>query len=757
MTRMPPALAQPTERIVLRRRLALLACGSLVWSACMAWRLVDLQVYRASEMRGQARKQQEQVITLDARRGLLYDRTGRELAMSIGVDSVYAVPAEIEDPARTAAQLAPVLGIEQASIPSLTAKLTGDKLFVWVKRKIDPQVRAAVAALGLKGVAFARENKRFYPHGERAAQVLGWVGMDNKGMDGLELSLDSKVRGQNGQVFALRDARGKRFLKITRREPVPGENIVLTIDETIQFIAERELRQAMKDTGAASGSVIVMDPRNGDILALANDPTYNPNRPGDSDAGSRTNRSIVDAYEPGSTFKIVTFAAALEKQLVRPGDMFDCQMGSIRIGRATIRDHKPFGVLSVTEILEKSSNIGAIKIGLRLKEADLNDYIHRFGFGAKTGIELPGEARGLVREPKDWSGVSQATLSFGQEISVTPLQLATAISAVANNGVLQPPRILLRELDANGSVVSTTAPRPSRRILEESTVRDLKRMMMAVVDEGTARAARMPGYSIAGKTGTAQKIGADGTYAANRYVASFAGFVPASRPALTILVVLDEPRGSLYHGGDIAAPVFRRIALPSLRYLGVPAEPDRFVEEGDEPTLVAAAHARRWTEPIPIDENDLKVERQKESQRRRAAEPGGDVVEPMQEPVAPARKALPPPGSVMAGDQVLLADLQGQSLRRAVSYLSRIGLSARLTPSEDDAPGGDGFIVAQDPPSGSTLARGAEVSLRLGRYLPVPPQDEAAARDESGPATKLAPAATVASRAGLAAARRAMH
>jgi len=748
---MPPPLIQPTDRSLLRRRLYLLVCVTLAWSACMGYRLFDLQILRVSEMRGQARRQQEQVITLDARRGQLFDRRGREMAVSIEVDSVYAVPAEIEDPVSSAAALAPALGLERDAVSGLAAKLTGDKLFVWVKRKIDPRQRDQVSALGIKGIAFAREHKRFYPHGERAAHVLGWVGMDNKGMDGLELALDAKVKGHNGQVFALRDARGKRFLKITRREPVPGDNVTLAIDETIQYIAERELKQAIEETGAATGSVLVMEPATGDILALANHPSYNPNLPGASDAESRKNRSIVDAYEPGSTFKVVTMAAALEKNLLRPTDLFDCQNGSIRIGRAVIRDHKPFGLLSATEVLEHSSNIGAIKIGLKLKENDFYDYMKRFGFGARTGIELPGEARGLVREPKEWSGVSQATLSFGQEIAVTPLQLVTAISAVANDGMLQPPRLVLTD----------ATPRPAHRIVAESTVRDLRQMMLAVVDEGTAKAARMPGYSVAGKTGTAQKIGPEGTYAAGRFVASFVGFVPASRPALTILVVLDEPRGTLYHGGDIAAPVFRRIALPALRYLGVPPEPGRFVEEGDEPTLLAANHARRWTEPIPLDEKEARAERTREEQRqekerikqarlRRARGARGEETDDdTLDAVIPARKPLPSPGSVTAGDEVQLPDLQGQSLRAAVSYLGRLGLTARLQgpragrtgqPAPEETPDGDAVVVEQTPAAGAQVSRGSEVLLGLGRTLPPAPPEPAVAAEDMPEAAADTPA-----------------
>jgi cell division protein FtsI (penicillin-binding protein 3) len=721
----------PTDRAPLRRRITVLAAACLAWAGCMGYRLIDLQFCRAGEMRGLARKQQEQIITLDARRGLLYDRRGRELAMSIEVDSVYANPAEIEDPARTAAALAPALGMDRAAIPPLTAKLSGEKLFVWVRRKVDPEVRAAVEALQLEGIGFAREHKRFYPHGRLAAHVLGWVGMDNKGMDGLELALDGKVRGHDGQVFALRDARRKSFLKVTKREPVPGNSVVLTIDETIQHIAERELSQAIEDTGALSGSAVVMDPASGDILALANEPTFNPNRASDTPDENRKNRAIVDAYEPGSTFKVITMAVALEKGLVRPGEMFDCQNGAIRVAGATIHDHKPFGLLSATEILEKSSNVGVIKIGLRLGESDFYDYIRRFGLGSKTGIELPGEARGLVREPKDWSGVSQATISFGQEISVTPLQLVTAIATVANGGVLQPPRIVLKELSPSGGTIAETAPRPAKRILEQSTVETLRRMMITVVDTGTAKAARVPGYAIAGKTGTAQKIGPDGRYSANHYVASFVGFVPAGKPRLTILVVLDEPRGSMYHGGDIAAPVFKRIAVPALRHLGVPPDQDRLIEEGDDPMLLASAHARRWTKPMPVDEEgrrreQLEEERARRERERRRAARGERDASLEEEPIVPVMRPLPSAATFVAGDEVLLPDLQGHSLRRAVSYLGRMGLRARLMRSSDDPGEDDGVVVAQEPEAGSTLRRGAEVALRPGRFLTQPAAGDAA-------------------------------
>ncbi|MGH9867286.1 MAG: penicillin-binding transpeptidase domain-containing protein [Candidatus Polarisedimenticolia bacterium] len=728
------------DRTLVRRRMRLLAAGLAAWGVLIGVRLADLQVVRASELRRVAAGQQEEAVRLDARRGVLYDRAGRELAVSVEVDSIAVDPAHIEDPVRAVAALAPALGLSRASereelIGRLTESRSRGRRYLRLRRKVDPDVSAAVRRLAIKGVQFEPEHKRFYPNGTLAAHVLGWAGADNDGVEGMELALDGRIRGREGRLYMMGDARGQTFLKAVRREPVPGHSVVLSIDETIQHIAERELAAAMESTGSASGSVVVMEPSTGDVLAIANHPTFNPNHPGDSEGDSRRNRAVIDAYEPGSTFKIITMAAAMEKGLLRPGDWFDCQNGSIRVSGVTLRDHKSFGTLTTTEVLQESSNVGAIKIGLRVPDADFFDTIRRFGFGAKTGIELPAEGRGLVRRVQDWSGISKATMSFGQELSVTPLQLATAVSAVANGGELRPPRLMLRELDAEGELLSKTALRPSRRVIEEKTAAALKQMMIAVVDKGTAKAARMPGYSVAGKTGTAQKIGPDGTYRGNNFIASFVGFVPSSRPALTILVMLDEPRGALYHGGDIAAPVFRRIALPALRYLGVPTEPGRGWVEDDEPTLVAHAHAKRWEHPVPLDEKERTAERERErraherelARERRLVRAGGrqetSGVDP--EDLIPVARPLPASARGASGE-VMVPDLRGHALRRAIVHLSGMGLLARVEADADGLPAGDGVVVEQDPPAGAIVRGGDEVRLRPGWRLPVPDPDVAA-------------------------------
>lgn len=720
---------KPIDRAPLKRRIIILALLSMGWAVCVALRLVDLQVSDAGSLQDRARRQQEQVIKLAARRGMFYDRGGRVLAMSIEVDSAYAVPAEIENPLRTATALAPLLEPEPLRRAErrgrIQEKLQSDRAFVWVERKVGPEVRTRIESLGLKGIHFLREHQRFYPHGELASHVLGFVDIDNNGKEGLEGALDDRIHGEDGQLFALVDARRKQFLKATRGEMKPGDGIVVTIDATVQHIAERELRRALADTGSRSGSVIVMEPGTGDILAMANEPTFNPNRAGSHPAESRRNRAVADAYEPGSTFKVITMAAALERGLVDPHEIIDCGNGSVRVSGALIRDHKRFDRLSASEVLEESSNVGAIRIGQRLGRDELFETIRRFGIGERTGVDLPGESRGLLREPSEWSGVSQASISFGQEVSVTPLQMLTAIAAVGNGGVLQPPRLVLRQLDPDGAVLAEHPSAAPRTILAPSTVARLTRMMRGVVENGTAKAAKMEGYSVAGKTGTAEKIGPSGTYADDKHIASFAGFTPASRPAIAILVVLDEPRGSLFHGGDVAAPVFRRIALPVLRYLGV--APDAMESEGGQT-------ARGVTSPRDRVAFASSGDGRKKARGVRDARDGRDEDQDDEEAVfEPA--PLPALEAVVSGDSVLLPDMAGHTLRRAVAYLGRIGLSARVM-SAAGADAAAAVIGTQVPQAGTLVSRGSEVVLTPG--IPAPRPDDTAIEQETGAAVARA-------------------
>ena len=716
---------KPIDRAPLKRRIITLALLSMGWAACVALRLIDLQVAGADSMQDRARRQQEQVIKLAARRGMFYDRTGRVLAMSIEVDSAYAVPAEIENPARTAAALAPLLEPEPHKRAErrgrIKEKLQSDKAFVWLERKVGPEVRARIESQGLKGIHFLREHQRFYPHGELGSHVLGFVDIDNNGKEGLEGALDDRIHGEDGQLFALVDARRKQFLKATRGEMKPGDGIVVTIDATVQHIAERELRRALEDTGSRSGSVIVMVPGTGDILAMANEPTFNPNRAGSHPPESRRNRAVADAYEPGSTFKVITMAAALERGLVDPYEIIDCGNGSVRVSGALIRDHKRFDRLSASEVLEESSNVGAIRIGQRLARDEFFKTIKLFGIGERTGVDLPGESRGLLRDPSEWSGVSQASISFGQEVSVTALQMLTAIAAVGNGGVMQSPRLVLRELDPDGALLLEHPPAAPRTILAPSTVARLTRMMRGVVENGTAKAAKLQGYSVAGKTGTAEKIGPSGTYADDKHIASFVGFTPASRPAIAILVLLDEPRGYLFHGGDVAAPVFRRIALPVLRYLGV--APDAMESEGEQ---TAAGPTMRDRIAFASSGNGKKKAHDENADKHEEEE---------QAPFEPV--PLPAPAAVVSGDSVLLPDMAGHTLRRAVAYLGRIGLSARVMLAAD-ADAAAAVIGSQVPMPGTMVARGSEVVLTPGIPEPRPDENAIETEEETGAAVARA-------------------
>jgi len=550
------------------------------WVAVVAARLVHLQTAQFEDLTRQARRQQERTVEVSPQRAVIYDRNLNPLAIGVEVESVFAVPGEVADPARTARVLAPLLRMDAGEVRT-RLEGTGARYFSWVKRKVTAREAERVRALGIRGVYFQKENKRFYPKRELAAHVLGYVGVDDQGLAGIELSHEKTIRGRAGQLLIERDAR-QRWFRRTGRASEPGQSVVLTLDETIQYIAERELGTAMTQSRALAGTVIVMDPYSGEVLAMANAPTYNPNRHSDVRRAVLRNRAIADSYEPGSTFKIITLAAALEEGLTNPSEMIDCQMGSIVLAGHTIRDHKPFGMLSVSQILQYSSDVGAIKLAMRVGSQQFYRYWRSFGFGTPTGIELPGEAAGLTKPPERWSKISIGAMAMGQEVGVTPLQLAVATSVVANGGWWVPPHILrdrVAELPP-GEV----DPALARRVLSPKTVDQMQRMMREVVTMGTGKLGQPEAYTAAGKTGTAQKIDpANGHYSPTDHVASFVGYAPAESPLFTILVALDSPRGR-YHGGDAAAPVFQRIAAQVLAYRNVPA-----MLPGQAPVVKAAA------------------------------------------------------------------------------------------------------------------------------------------------------------------------
>jgi cell division protein FtsI (penicillin-binding protein 3) len=579
--------AQPkSPEVKANHRLFYLAAFLGLWLIAICARLVWLQLVDYGDLTQKANRQQQRSIEVSPVRGNIFDRNGNELAMTVSVDSIFAVPSEVPDIHSASRVLARVLDADESEIED---RMRASHAFAWVARKVDNSVSNRVRSLNLKGIYFQKESKRFYPKQGLAAQVLGYVGLDDAGLGGVERVYQPRLSGKPGKMLITMDARRRWFGRV-EKNPEPGENVVLTIDEKIQYIAERELQKAIDETKAESGTVIVENPKTGEVLALANRPTFNPNRLSEADPKSLKNRAVSDIYEPGSTFKIVTLAAALEEKLTNPEEVIDCQMGSIVLSGLRIHDHKAYGDLTVTQVLEKSSDVGAIKLALRLGEERFDRYIRAFGFGGQTGVELPGETRGITKPVSRWSKVSIGAISMGQEIGVSPMQLISLISTIGNDGVAVPPRI----------IAGTTAPRSTpqlisyqtpigRRVISPMTAAEMKRMLEGVVLRGTGTKAILDGYSSAGKTGTAQKIDATGRYSHKLHIASFAGFAPINSPAISVLVVLDSPQTGIRDGGgDVAAPVFQRIAQQVLGYLNVPHD----VELQDRRRLQLRAKAK---------------------------------------------------------------------------------------------------------------------------------------------------------------------
>ncbi len=560
-------MATNSPRNSANKRLYLLGAILVLWAGAISLRLVYLQIFRYGDFEQRAQRQQQRTTEVAAKRGVIYDRAGRELAMSISVDSVFAVPADIPDLAGT---ISLVARITRDDPRELLAKCKAARTFCWLARKADAEIADRIRSMNLRGIYFQKESKRFYPKRELAAQVLGYVGMDDEGLSGIERADDDELRGKPGRMLISVDARRKWFGSV-EKQPDPGENVVLTIDEKIQYIAERELETAMRETHAESGTVVVENPKTGEILALANRPTFNPNLARDITPQKLKDHAVSDVYEPGSTFKVVTIAAALEEKLTHPSEVFDCQMGSIVINGMRIRDSKPHGLLTVAGILAESSDVGAIKIALRLGEERFYKYIRAFGFGQHTGIELPGETRGLSKPLNRWSKVSIGAISMGQEIGVTPLQLVGMISTIANDGIWVAPRIVAGTTEPRGTPQMVAFhPGVQRRVISPMTAAQMKQMMQGVVLHGTGKKAILEGYSSAGKTGTAQKVDpSTHAYSHTKYVASFAGFAPINDPAITVAVILDSAVG-LHQGGQVSAPVFQRVTQQVLEYLHTP-------------------------------------------------------------------------------------------------------------------------------------------------------------------------------------------
>jgi len=676
---------------------------ALLWTSAVFGRLSYLQLFKHGEYLARAQRQQQRTIEITPKRGIIYDRNMRALAMSVPVKSAFAVPAEIADESLAARLLSGVLGVPQ---DVLETRMASSRSFVWISRKLPPEKVEAIEALNLKGIYFQDENQRFYPKRDLAAHVLGFVDPDEKGLAGIEYELDSQIRSKSEKIVVMADAR-QRWFDGGEAQRERGANVVLTLDEKIQYIAQRELLAAIERTHALAGSVIVMNPNTGEILAMANWPRFNPNVASEAPAESRMNRAVSALYEPGSTFKLITLAAAFDQDITRPNEVFDCENGAIYIAGHRIRDHKPFGLLNVADILAQSSDVGAIKIAVRLGAPRFYEYIRAFGFGSPTGVDLPGESKGLLHRLENWSAISIGSVSMGQEIGVTPLQLITAVSAIANGGLLMKPHVV-QQIKRGEQVLSTRASLSAaepKRVIRPETAATLRRLMEGVVLKGTGKLAHLDGWTAAGKTGSAQKIDpATGRYSPTQLIASFTGFAPISNPAVTILVSLDSPVG-LREGGQVAAPVFKRIAEQVLSYLDVPRDVPL------NPRLIQAAYKRQIAGEAATLEDFSPTDF---SGQPDAPPTASNQAEP--EPKSHA------PEVAMAADEggdISVPDFSGKTMREVTEMCLHLGLEPLLV--------GSNLTVEQHPEAGTQVRRGAKVTVQFG----TPPAKSAKAHARS--------------------------
>ncbi|HCC68856.1 MAG TPA: penicillin-binding protein [Nitrospiraceae bacterium] len=552
-----------------RKRAIILATVIIFGFSIIFFRLMSLMIFEHKSLAQKARMQHLMVESLEPKRGNIYDRKMREMAVNIDTNSLYGVPSQVVNTKNLSESLSPIISVGSRQIET---KLSSDRNFVWLARKLNDKTAERIRVLKLEGVGFLTEAKRYYPKAMLASHVIGFVGIDNQGLEGVELKYDSYMKGIGGKVFHSRDARGNSLSDGITND-IPGASIVLTIDEVLQYITERELEKAMVKWQAKAATAIMMDPLTGEILAMANRPTYDPNFPGQASPSARRNRAITDIYEPGSTLKAVLAAGALEEAVVSMDDKFDCSKGFIQIGRRIIRDVHKHEVLTFSEVIQKSSNVGAIQLSQRMGKDKFYKYIKAFGFGEKTDIDLIGEVRGILREPENWSGISIASIALGYEIGVTPLQVLRAYAAIANGGNLMRPYIVSDIIDFSGNIVKSFSPKIERRVISKTTARKMVDVLKTVVEEGgTAGQSAIKGNFVAGKTGTTQVADPKtGKYSKTKYISSFVGFVPADNPKIALIVVIHEPKGAIF-GGTVAAPVFKNIVDHALAYLNVPME-----------------------------------------------------------------------------------------------------------------------------------------------------------------------------------------
>jgi len=658
-----------------RWRIRVLSAAFVLMFLALTGRAVYLMAFPGERLIRLAHRQHQQTITLYPKRGAILDRNGVELAMSVELKSIYADPKLVTDPKAAAAALAPLLKVSERK---LRTSLQRHLRFVWLERRVTPRLAATVMAKKIPGIATVKETQRFYPNRELAAAVLGFAGIDNAGLEGLELALEDDLNGTVNRYRRLRDARGRNITPegVLVRQNTDGGSVMLTIDRNIQYAAEQALNASVSKFKAKSGFVVVMDPHTGELLALANAPGYNPNAYSNYSIASFKNTAVANMYEPGSTQKAFLVAAALNDRVVRVDEQFDCEGGNYRIGRNVVHDTHQYDLLTVQEIIQFSSNIGAAKIADRLGKQRLYEYYRAFGFGESTGSHLPGEARGLLRSPKRWSRIGLATHAFGQGMAVTGIQVATALSAIANGGTRMKPYLIQQKRDQYGNVVVQNEPIALNRVISQEVAKQVTDILVTVTQEGgTAPKAAIDGYPVAGKTGTAQKVDPKlKRYARGKFTSSFIGFVPADDPRVVIVAVLDEPGGRQYYGGTVAGPIFADIARMTMRYFGISPRPgeDGADEDAGESLVAQVTRGEDGQEDTAIEAEILALK-----------------------PVTQ--------GDGEETEEYILPDFSGRTIRNVLGALDGQRFLLELV--------GSGVAVAQTPKPGEALRSGETLSL----------------------------------------------
>ncbi len=759
---------QTPKGVPLKRTRFLVICiFFLVWACAIAGRLFWLQIVRHQDFVERAAREQQRTFEVAPRRGILYDRNLREMAMTVLVPSIYADPSQIADKQAAARTLANLVHTDPEDAltteAQIASRLNAGRNFAWIARRVTPRVAAAVKALNMKGIFFQQEFARSYPDSQLAAQVLGYVGSDDGGLGGLEEKFDSQLHGRPGLMYTAMDAR-RKVLGSSEHDPEPGQNLVLTVDENIQFMAERALDHAMEKTQALNGTVVIQDVHTGQILALAIRPTFNPNQIRHTTPDQLRDHAVSDVYEPGSVFKLVTYSAAMDQAVAKPDDMIDCSGGQITVAGSVIHDDKSdrgLGTVNVATALAQSSDVCAIKLALRVGPDKMYQYIRSFGFGSRSGVELPGETRGLLRQLKNWRPASIGYVAIGQEVAVTPLQLVTMVSTIANGGTYLPPRILMQDpIDSATTSVQNSAPPQvaqepqfaaspihaseempnplppgSHRVISTMAAAQMRKMMEGVVLFGTGKPAQLNGYSSGGKTGTAQKIDpVTHTYSKTMHIASFAGFAPVNNPVIAVAVVLDSPKG-LYYANAVSAPVFAEVAQQVLEYLGVqhdidlrPADlaskKDAPIKEDDAPAqeeniqaLYDAANDLPSDDPLrappaPAVNATAPVTPAQAANSpapSKSSAPNQPSPSSLSQSQSPPSKSSPPAATVTIADagQLRVPSLIGLPIRQIIEQAGSAGLEVKIT--------GDGIAREQAPAPGTMVPPGTKIVVRCER------------------------------------------